>query len=164
MEVLIMTKVNVLELASYISNRYAQENNEHIDEVKLHKLLYFSQREALIQEDMPLFDDVFQAFKFGPVIPIVRTAYKDESLADIQEANLTDEQLRIMNYVFSQYSQKDSRSLVRLTHGEQSWKNARAGISEFEDCKNEMLMEDIKEDADRQKNRRKALRELGLLE
>ena len=35
-------------VASYICNRYQREFGEKIDEMKLHKLMYFAQRESLI--------------------------------------------------------------------------------------------------------------------
>lgn len=160
--------VDVSKLASYISYRYAHENNgAEIDEMKMHKLLYFAQRESLIQANEPLFVEDFQAWKFGPVLPVIRNIYINNALCDIPQAKLNDEQTQIMDYVFKQYSQNDSWSLSRLTHGEYSWQNARNGISEYDNCDELISLEDIKVDAEKQSQRRKALkelRELGLLE
>ncbi len=36
--------IDVIKIASYIYKRYEDETNTEIDEMKLHKLLYFSQR------------------------------------------------------------------------------------------------------------------------
>ena len=63
---------NVLDVAKYISQLYKQLFNEAIDEMKLHKLLYYSQRQCLTEFNKPLFNDNFEAWAYGPVIPIVR--------------------------------------------------------------------------------------------
>jgi hypothetical protein len=67
-----------------------------------------------------------------------------------------------MNKVFSEYADKDSWSLSRLTHGEYSWKNSRIGIDDGANSDNPMSLDDIKIDADRIRNRREKLVQLGL--
>ena len=68
--------LDVVKVASYISRRYEREYGSQIDEMKLHKLLYFAQRESLIQLDQPLFAESFQAWKYGPVLVQIRSLYK----------------------------------------------------------------------------------------
>lgn len=68
--------LDVVKVASYISRRYEQTFGIRIDEMKLHKLLYFVQRETLIQTDEPLFSTPFQAWKYGPVLVQIRSLYK----------------------------------------------------------------------------------------
>ena len=46
----IMTMMGILQVASYICKRYMDDFGVRIDEMKLHKLLYFTQRECLIQK------------------------------------------------------------------------------------------------------------------
>lgn len=160
-----MNKANVLNLAAYVRLRYASENNnESIDEMKIHKLLYFAQRESLIKYDAPLFDAEFHAWKYGPVLHEVRTAYKDGTIFNTSPSQLTKEQSDVMDYVFKQYSSKTSWSLSRLTHGEYSWQHARNGLSEYENSDEIIDLEDIRQDAKKQSERRKKLQELGLLE
>ena len=71
---------DLMNVASYIYNRYSAEFNSKIDEMKLHKLLYFTQRESLIQNDTPLFDAVFYGWKYGPILKEIREAYRDGAL------------------------------------------------------------------------------------
>ena len=59
---------DVLKIASYICDRYYKEYGHNIDEMKLHKLLYLTQRETIIQTGEPLFNDQFEAWKYGPVL------------------------------------------------------------------------------------------------
>lgn len=159
-----MEKINVLNLAAYIQKRYARENNyETIDESKIHKLLYFIQREALIQFNTLLFDADFYAWQYGPVLHEIRTAYSNNTILTTKPTALTNEQQSVIDYVFNQYSQKSSWSLSRLTRGEKSWKHAREGISEYEKSDILISIEDIKSDAQRQLTRRNKLKLLKML-
>ena len=58
--------MGILQVASYIYKRYMDDFGVRIDEMKLHKLLYFTQRECLIQKGEPMFDAQFEAWKYGP--------------------------------------------------------------------------------------------------
>ena len=154
---------DVNTIAAYICNRYQAEQGERIDEMKLHKLLYFAQRESLIRSNEPLFEGEFQGWRFGPVMPAIRAAYKnDEFSKTVSDSDLGDAQ-EIMDYVFDSYAEKDSWSLSRLTHGETSWKNSRAGIAPSESSANVISLDDMRLDADRMRQRRQMLDQYGLL-
>lgn len=154
--------VNVLEAAGYIYNKYLAEYGEKIDEMKLHKLLYFAQRESIIQTGKPLFDATFYGWKFGPVLKEIREAYRDNNFPNEICAESVNQMLPVMDSVLSDYADKKSWSLSRLTHGEVSWKNSRQGVAENENSDNPMRLSDIVLDAERIKSRREMLNELGL--
>lgn len=153
---------NVMNVASYISKRYYSEYGKEIDEMKLHKLMYFAQRESIIQTNEPLFNATFYGWKYGPILKEIRYAYKDGTFESIVPRAFSGEVSLIMDRIFDEYAEKDSWSLSRLTHGELSWKNSRVGISEEANSDNPMKFEDIKKDAERIKNRREMLAQLGL--
>lgn len=141
--------------ARYVVSRYRNEYGVSIDEMKLHKLLYFAQREALIQLGEPLFEEPFYAWKYGPVLVVVRNYIKTHGSISPQIGfDIKEEYVPVFNRVFSQYARKDSWSLSRLSHGECSWQNARKGLGPVDTCGKAMLIEDIKTDADRIKLRR----------
>ena len=146
--------IDVIKIASYIYNRYKKEMNTEIDEMKIHKLLYFSQRECIIRTGKPMFSERFAAWKYGPVIVKVRNLYKTNSLTDIP----TDDEIapfkESLDFVFKNYATKDSWSLSILTHGESSWQKARAGYGEEEHCDELLDIDVIKKDAERMKMRR----------
>ena len=48
--------VDVHTIASFISLRYEYKYGSRIDEMKLHILLYFMQRECMVQTGSPLFE------------------------------------------------------------------------------------------------------------
>ncbi len=71
---------DVQQIASYISQRYEKEYGRQIDEMKLHKLLYLTQREAIIETGEPLFEDQFEAWKYGPVLYSVHKAFQTDKI------------------------------------------------------------------------------------
>lgn len=153
--------ISVVKAASYIYFRYMEENESvAIDEMKLHKLLYFSQREAIIRTGAPMFEDMFQAWKYGPVMVEIRNRYRTSTLNDMP----TEEELApyqsSFDYVFANYAIKDSWSLSMLSHGESSWQKAREGYEQDAHCDVFIKTEDIKNDAERIKLRRFYFNEL----
>ncbi|WP_071124426.1 Panacea domain-containing protein [Leptotrichia massiliensis] len=154
---------NLLDVASYIYNRYKKENNKCIDEMKLHKLLYFSQRESFIQKNEALFEDIFYGWKFGPVLKKIREIYKNGKFLKKIPKDVEDRILPIMNEIFQNYSCKNSWSLSRLSHGEISWKNSRKGIDDEENGNCPIDINDIKKDANRIISRKKLLQDFKFL-
>lgn len=154
---------NLMNVASYIYKRYQDTEGKKIDEMKLHKLLYFAQRESIIQKNEPLFEETFYGWKFGPVLKEIRSAYKDDTFLTTIDKAVISRIKSIMDKVFEEYAYKDSWSLSRLTHGEISWKNSRKGVSDGENSDNPMNIEDIMKDAERIKYRRRGLANLGLV-
>ena len=154
--------VDVNTVASYIFEKYKSEFGTTIDEMKLHKLLYFAQRESIIQTGDPLFDATFRGWKYGPILKEIRELYKNNSFVPVTSGSDIAEMEPVVGAVFEQYAEKDSWSLSRLTHGEYSWKKSREGVPENMNSDKPINIEDIRVDADRVKARRKLLEQLGL--
>lgn len=151
-----------MNIASYIFNRYENEYNSKIDEMKLHKLLYFAQRESLIQNREPLFDAVFYGWKYGPILKEICLAYKNNLFCAQIPKPVIDRITLIMDQVFEKYAGKDSWSLSRLSRGEYAWKSSRVGIPDGVNSDNAMSLDDIRVDADRIRERREMRLQLGL--
>lgn len=152
---------DVKTVAAYICARYEAAHGERIDEMKLHKLLYFAQRENLIEKDEPLFAGDFEGWRFGPVLTGIREIYS----ADAFEKTVPDlgEDQAVVDAVLAEYADKDAWSLSRLTHGEISWKRSRKGIPPSEKGSKLIPLDDIRDDADRLRKRRQTLGQYGLL-
>ena len=148
---------SVLKIAAYICLRYKDEFHSEIDEMKLHKLLYFSQREAIIQTSEAMFTEPFQAWQYGPVMVCVRKHFGESTLSELPSKPFIEKYKSSFDRVFKQYAPLDSWSLSRLTHGEISWKRARVGFAPEDQCTNNMDIEDIKLDAKNAKLRRALL-------
>lgn len=99
---------DVVKIASYICMRYQQLYCKDIDEMKLHKLLYFTQRESIIQTGEPLFEDCFEAWKYGPVMVSIRQKYRDNVLHEELSPETIKNYKSVFDMVFETYAQKDS--------------------------------------------------------
>lgn len=152
-----------MTIAAYINNRYAREFGERIEEMKLHKLMYFTQRECLIQTGEPMFTGRIEGWRLGPVVPVIRESYANNSF----DANITDETVAeykaVLDYVFEHYAVKEAWSLSRLSQGEICWKNSRKGVAPHESSYRPIKLDDIRLDAIRIRDRRQMLEAQGLL-
>lgn len=145
--------VDVVSIASYISERYRKEFGERIDEMKLHKLLYFTQRECIVQIGEPMFPEVLHAWKYGPVMPEIRHLYKEDRLKNVPSDEVMQPYREVMDEVFREYAPSKPLTLVSISHAELSWKRARKGYTKYESSDIPMKLEDIREDAENYKQR-----------
>lgn len=151
----------MLTVAANICSRYQETYGEKIDEMKLQKMMYFAQREALIQKDEPLFDATFRGWKYGPVLKELRKPYQENSMPQVT-AEEAEELKPVMDVIFDEFADKDSFSLCRLTHGEISWRRSRKGVAPAANSDKPIATDDIRLDAKRIKDRREMLEKHGL--
>lgn len=64
-----------LSVAKVLYDMYYIQNGVAMDEMKMHKLMYFSQRESLMCNKETLFDAPFYGWKYGPVLKEVRSEF-----------------------------------------------------------------------------------------
>ena len=136
----------IINVAQYIFNEYKRVTEEIIDEMKLQKLLYFSQRETFAILNQPLFNEVFEGWKYGPVSREIRTVFTEDGI-NAQTEDIKSESKYIINNIIQEYGALASWKLSALTHKETSWLNSRKGLKKEENGNVEMKMEDIREDA-----------------
>lgn len=134
-------------VASYLATRYQAEYGEKIDEMKLQKLVYLAQRESLSRTDEPLFEEEIQGWRLGPVIPDLRTYYKEDSLSTEDGEALSDEDRAALDAVYDEYAAQESMSLSRMTHGEICWRKSRKGFRPSESSNVTIPLDDIRLDA-----------------
>lgn len=136
----------IINVAQYIFTKYNEIAKETIDELKLHKLLYFAQREALAITDEPLFEGEFQGWKFGPVCKEIRNSITPDGILDY-DGDISDESKYIINNVIIEYGSLASWKLSQLSHEEISWKNSRVGLNPGDNGNRVLNLDDIREDA-----------------
>ncbi|MBQ0007663.1 MAG: DUF4065 domain-containing protein [bacterium] len=146
--------ISVVKVASYIANRYMKDFGERISEMKLHKLLYFTQRESLIRKDEPMFEEQFLAWRYGPVMVQIRNAYANDTLNDMPSDEFVEQYKEVFDFVFQNYARKGAWSLSYLSHAEFSWKNARKNLLPEQNGNEPLKIEDIRKDAERISMRR----------
>lgn len=124
---------SALDVANYLIERASREN-KFLDPLMLQKLLYYAQCWSLAEHSEPLFDDDIQAWKWGPVVPVVWKAYSGRSpivpREDLFYDPLSDEQARIVEAVWCAYRDVSGTALSRMTHKEHPWLKARGKSSE----------------------------------
>ena len=136
----------IINVAQYIFDEYKRVTEEIIDEMKLQKLLYFSQRETFAILNQPLFNEIFEGWKYGPVSREVRTVFTEDGI-NAQTEDIKSESKYIINNIIQEYEALASWKLSALTHKETSWLNSRKGLKKEENGNVEIKMEDIREDA-----------------
>lgn len=116
---------NVLEVAKYIIYHEKSEGRT-VSNLRLQKLLYFIQAKFLIEKEEPCFTEKMEAWNYGPVVPIVYSAYRyygsmplpceNSSNFSIDESD--KEKIDSMLDSCSEYS---TSTLVEITHTQAPW-------------------------------------------
>lgn len=137
----------ILNVAKYIVDTYKKISGSPIDEMKLHKLLYFSQRESLALTGKVMFEEYFEGWKYGPVNRTVRMAFTGEDMRVKEYQNISYEAQYIVNNIIQQYGSYEPWKLSMISHNEYSWRQARKGMADNENGSQMIKVEDILEDA-----------------
>lgn len=143
--------VDVKALAKYVKLRYESSHDSSLDEMKLHKMLYFIQRESFVIYDRPIFPNRFEAWKYGPVMRCIRGNLWALSSHNISDSDY-QEYREAIDYAFKTYADKDSWTLSNISHGETCWRKAKNKETNGQPV--EILTEDISIDAQAIKLRR----------
>ena len=146
---------NTLAVAKELSKMYKDMYDKDIDEMKAHKLLYFSQREAYLRNGAPLFEDDFCAWKYGPVLLSVRREFSKPVPFQNIEGGVSDETRELLMFVLKHYGRVSSWRLSIMSHEEFSWKQAREGLEPSENGTNKLSPKAIMVDAVRERMRRR---------
>lgn len=136
----------ILDVADYTVKRYKELTGDNLDEMKLHKLLYFTQRESLAILNEPAFEGEFQGWKYGPVSPEVRYNFYDGKILSPTH-EISDGVAYIVSNVILEYGAYASWKLSQISHQDISWQNARKGLSPDENGDVPLKLEDIREDS-----------------
>ena len=131
---------NVEDVAQIIINYMNAEEEPHITNLMLNKLLYFAQGHCLAETGKPLFEDDFEAWEYGPVIPKIYHKYKVCGSNNIvsadyvkEESILNDEQLDLLERVLEKYSIYSPTKLVDITHEQGTpWANVTQNKKKIE--------------------------------
>jgi uncharacterized phage-associated protein len=99
-----------------------------VDNLKLQKLLYYSQAVHLVLNDRaPLFPEPIEAWDYGPVVPPVYREYKQHGFETIpipqdNPLALTAEEIVPIDMVLDYYGNMSGVALISQTHQETPWR------------------------------------------
>lgn len=140
---------SIIETAKYIL-----EKTGTMSTMKLQKLCYYSQAWTLAWDEVPLFNEDFEAWANGPVCRSLFDLHKGKFLIsadDLPESSeaecLSDSERENINKVLEFYGDKEGHWLSELTHKERPWKEARqkANVLPGDSC-NEIITKESIED------------------
>lgn len=146
-----------LAVAKYFNELYKSEKGSDMDQMRMHKMMYLTQRESLMYNKAPLFEAEFHGWKYGPVLLEVRSEYVTGNMFAGVCGKLSEEARKLVESVYCRYSKLSSWKLSSLSHGELSWKCSRKGMDINENGNVTLKLADMKVDAARELLRRKRL-------
>lgn len=133
---------NVLDICRYIIN-YSNDKNYDISNLKLQKLLYFIQVYFLIETKKPCFNEIIEAWDFGPVIPVAYNEYKgyagthiphikqyieydknniwNNKRVDYNNNIILSDDKYLINAVVDKLANYTATDLVNITHHQKPW-------------------------------------------
>jgi uncharacterized phage-associated protein len=106
-------------------------NGKTISNLKLQKLLYYAQAWHLAFENKPLFTDRIEAWVHGPVVPNVFREYREFKWSPLTAQCADRPSTDVFQHakkVIDAYGDFDASQLERMTHREDPWLEARAGL------------------------------------
>ena len=115
--------IKALDVANFFVNLYRNSGNNDITNLKLNKLVYFAQGCYLAKEGTPLFAEDIEAWKYGPVVPSVYTAFQvcgdnviQNEAGSYTRSLFTSEILDFLLDIDAEYGVYSAYGLVSLTH------------------------------------------------
>lgn len=123
-------KYRAQDIAAYFidvaNNQFIDEGiPEGITNLKLQKILYFSQAAYLAMNNTPLFDDDIEAWKFGPVVPVIYRKYKkylNQPISEKVPYDLPDDVKIFLKTIWDLFGKYSVSELVDMTHSHEPWK------------------------------------------
>lgn len=138
----------IADVAGYLVERYFELTGECLDEIKLHQLLYFTQRESFAILGEPAFEGDFEGWKYGPVSREVKNNFINGEIV-VPTEPVSDNVQYIVSNVIIEYGSLACWKLTELCHWEISWSNARKGLAPEENGNRSIALEDIRMDAEK---------------
>lgn len=148
----VTTKVTSADVADYFL-AFANETGDLVTNMKLQKLVYYAQAWFIANKKKALFDEEFEAWVHGPVIPTLYRKYKIHGFSPIiQKSVLSEvkkrfdkETLDILEEVTKAYMQYSAYQMELMTHQEAPWIEARKGLEPDENSDNSINKDLIKD-------------------
>jgi uncharacterized phage-associated protein len=141
-------KAQAKDIAAFLIN-FSNEHGDTITNLKLQKLLYYTQGWYVALYNKNLFDDDFEAWVHGPVIKSIYLEYKKYGFKPIPSPknvvdNLSKQIKDHLRELLKAYGGFSAWQLECMTHGEIPWITARGGLPDDAQCTAIISKDDIK--------------------
>ncbi|MGN6275319.1 MAG: Panacea domain-containing protein [Solirubrobacterales bacterium] len=127
--------------------KYILERQGSVSTWKLQKLVYYTQAWHLVWAEKPLFQDRIEAWANGPVVPALYNQHRGQfSVSKWRKGDaekLTEREKKTVDRVLEAYGNLSGQQLVRLTHNEGPWLEARQGLASTERSNAQISLESM---------------------
>ncbi|MGE6611854.1 Panacea domain-containing protein [Peribacillus sp. NPDC076916] len=135
---------DILDIAASIKSLYTKIlQMDDLTEMKMHKLLYYSQKKHFENFGTWLFNDDFEGWRHGPVNRKVRSSFAH--LPEEVELSL-EEEYSIRETIF-EYGVYPAEVLSNMSHDEEAYKISRHRLGEYDRGNRIIKKEDIVKDS-----------------
>ena len=132
---------------------YIIHTADEVTDLYLQKMLYFVKAFSMVLLGRDIVEEKCEAWAYGPVFPRIYDKYKEFGREQIPDYNrnvdyselLSDEEINLINYVIASLGIYNGGTLMRITHREKPWIDARMGLPECASSNNLVDDEVIKE-------------------
>lgn len=124
---------NALDVAGYFLCCVDREAGDTISHLKLQKLVYYAQAWSLVFRNQPFFAQDIEAWVSGPIVRAVWEKYKVYQDGDIPapenfDTEFTDDELEVLEEVWSTYGELSAKYLRDLVCSEKPWLTSRHAL------------------------------------
>lgn len=124
------TRATANQIAEHLIKKMNALDEGDVSNMKLQKLLWFAQKTCFDLSGRPLFEDDFQAWQYGPVVPSVYSTYavfgrnhiSDNYLNEIEDISDFDD--HVLNLTIETYKIYSAIGLMKLSHKDHLYKEA----------------------------------------
>ena len=136
-----------IDVAAYLLSLQDEDAGDAISNLKLQKLLYYSQGFHLAETGQPLFAEQIEAWQHGPVVPEIYEHFKARGReplpADLPYECLDDPTKAFLNEIYSVYGQFSAWKLSKMTHEETPWRSTAPGRQISHEVMREYFLEQV---------------------
>ena len=127
----------------------SREEGEVLTNLKLQKLLYYSQAWHLALYDTPIFDEDFQAWVHGPVLRSQYNRFREYRwqpiMAEIEKPEIPRKIKDHLDEILAVFGVETAIALESMTHQERPWAEARGDIPDHVQSQNIISKDSMRE-------------------
>lgn len=141
-----------MQISNYFIKK-SKEDGKEITNKKIQKLLYYAQAWSMTLRNRPLFDEPIEAWVHGPAIKKIYEIYaqfgRDDiashySKDDLVTTAIDEDEEELLKVIWDSYGRYTAEDLEMLTHSEEPWQEARAGVEPYMASTNEITLESMR--------------------
>jgi len=136
-----MDQIIPQDIADWFISRF-DEDDAGVSHLKLQKLVYYAQAWSLSLNEASLFDEDFEAWAHGPVVPSLWRDFRDFGWDNLpvpkSRPEFDEDTENLLEDVYGAYGEYSAKRLEAMTHREDPWLKAR-GTLQPEDKSNKKI-------------------------